>query len=225
MSWWSPVARKTSAHPGKKAPDFAAEDAALIESLGKGSREALTEIYRLHGKRVYRAAYQHTGSRETAEELTQETFLLLLREPGKYDPARGELGAFLAGVARQLARRAMSRVRGPDPVAWDENASPVDPAVADVLEEMIERQQFGRLHEAIGTLPEPYREALVLHHLEGLPYEEVAEVLDCPVGTVRSRLARARELLARKLEPGVPRPVPGGESAMKKGGSTDGRET
>jgi RNA polymerase sigma-70 factor (ECF subfamily) len=192
-------------HPAKSLPDLAEEDAALIESLARGSREALSQIYRLHGKRVFRAAYQHASSREMAEEVTQETFLLLLREPGKFDPARGELGAFLAGVARQLARRALSRTQAADPVKWDENASPVDPAVADILDDMIARQEYQRLHEAIGTLPEPYRQTLVLHHLEGLTYDEVAERLGCPVGTIRSRLARARELLARKLEPGIAR--------------------
>jgi RNA polymerase sigma-70 factor (ECF subfamily) len=224
MSWWSPVASRSSAQPAKSLPDLAAEDATLIESLTRGSPEALSRIYRLHGNRVFRAAYQHASSREMAEEVTQETFLLLLREPGKFDPARGELGAFLAGVARQLARRAHSRTQAASPIEWDENASPVDPAVAGVLDDMIARQEYRRLHEAIGTLPEPYRQTLVLHHLEGMPYEEVAALLGCPVGTIRSRLARARELLARKLEPEVARSARRIENQIGKGGNTDGRE-
>lgn len=215
MSWWSPVASRTTVHPDKPLPELAEEDAALIESLAQGSREALSQIYRLHGKRVFRAAYQHASTREMAEEVTQETFLLLLREPGKFDPARGELGAFLAGVARQLARRALSRTQAADPVEWDENAGPVDPAVVGVLDDMITRQEYRRLHEAIGTLPEPYRQTLVLHHLEGLPYEEAAEMLGCPVGTIRSRLARARELLARKLQAGPAASVGGAKDAAE----------
>jgi hypothetical protein len=115
MSWWSPVASRTTVHPAKSLPDLAEEDAALIESLARGSREALSQIYRLHGKRVFRAAYQHASSHEMAEEVTQETFLLLLREPGKFDPARGELGAFLAGVARQLAAAPSAGLRQQTP--------------------------------------------------------------------------------------------------------------
>jgi RNA polymerase sigma factor (sigma-70 family) len=121
-----------------------------------------------------------------------------------------------------LARRAIDKRHAASGAAWEDWEMPADAGVADILDEMIERQEFRQLHEAVATLPEPYRETLVLHHFEGLPYEAVAELLDCPVGTIRSRLARARAILARKLgkPPGHAGHHDGNENA--KGGRTDG---
>lgn len=222
MSWWLPAVTSSSAPATSRSAAPDGVQTAMIRELAGGSRDALSQIYRLHGQRVFRAAYRYSASREIAEEVTQETFLLLLREPDKFDPARGELGAFLAGIARQLARRAIDKRHAASGAAWEEWEMPADAGVADILDEMIERQEFRQLHEAVATLPEPYRETLVLHHFEGLPYEAVAELLDCPVGTIRSRLARARAILARKLgkPPGHAGHHDGNENA--KGGRTDG---
>ncbi|MDZ7637784.1 MAG: RNA polymerase sigma factor [Bryobacterales bacterium] len=174
-------------------------DMVIVDALAAGSREALSAVYRLHGQRVFRVAYQHAASREMAEEVVQETFLLLMREPGKFDPARGELGAFLCGVARQLVRRSQYAAGRNLCVEFEEAAPPDEGAASSVLSEIIRHQQWRQLHDAVASLPEPYREVIVMHHLEEFSYEEVAEALECPIGTVRSRLSRAREMLGRKL--------------------------
>lgn len=199
MSWLSPVVTKSRPAPNvADLPTKQSGEIALIQSLAAGSHEAFSAIYRQYGQRVFRVACQHTASRELAEEIAQETFLFLLRDPEKFDPARGELGAFLAGVARQLARRTHIQTGRTLPMDSDEDSTPDDAAVG-VLQEIMERQQWQRLHDAVDALPEPYREIIVMYHLEELTYEQVAEALDCPLGTVRSRLSRAREMLARKL--------------------------
>lgn len=232
MSWWSPVVPKSHPAPGHaESRSGRSGEAALLQSLAEGSQEAFSAIYREHGQRVFRVACRHTASRELAEEIAQETFLFLLREPGKFDPARGELGAFLAGVARQLSRRMLAQAGRTSPIdAEDERVS--DETVIGALHELMERQQWELLHEAVASLPDPYREIVVMHHLEELPYEEIAEALGCPLGTVRSRLARGRELLARKLAGhriggvGPERPKAGGASDPQsgKGGTRYGTE-
>ncbi len=199
MSWWSPVVAKPDSV--SKAADSSPErgrETVRLQALAAGSREAFSAIYREYGRHVFCVARKYTASRELAEEIAQETFLFLLREPDKYDPARGELGAYLAGVARQLARRALDRVGRTLSIDSEEEQVP-DDAVVSALHGIIEHQQWRHLHEAVASLPEPYREIVVMHHLEELSYEEIAEALACPLGTVRSRLSRGRDLLARKL--------------------------
>ncbi|MCC6263920.1 MAG: RNA polymerase sigma factor [Bryobacterales bacterium] len=232
MSWWSPVVPKSHPAPGHaESHSGRSEEAALLRSLAEGSQEAFSAIYREHGQRVFRAAYRRTASRELAEEIAQETFLLLLREPGKFDPARGELGAFLAGVARQISRRMLAQAGRTSSIDTEEEQVSGETALG-VLHEIIERQQWELLHEAVASLPDPYREIVVMHHLEELPYEDIAEALACPLGTVRSRLTRGRELLARKLVGrradglGLERPVTGDASDPQpgKGGTQYGTE-
>lgn len=225
MSWWSPVV--PNSRPAQNAAELSSErtgEAALLRSLAEGSQEAFAAIYREHGRRVFLVACRHTASRELAEEVAQETFLFLLRDPGRFDPARGELGAYLAGIARQLARRALGQANRALPMDSEEETVP-DEAIMGALHEIIERQQWRHLHEAVASLPEPYREIVVMHHLEELSYEEIAEALACPLGTVRSRLSRARDLLARKLAGWrVNRPLTAEEAnpPSEKGGARHG---
>ena len=219
MNWPHPLA------PGvNSGVQPASAGAALVEALAGGSREALATAYRLHAKPVFGLAYALTASREAADEVLQETFLLLLREPRKYDPAKGSLGAFLMGVARQLSRKA--RV-GRTALSVDESefgADAEDPAALDALDNLIARQDWQHLHEALATLPDAYREALVLHHFEELSYEQIADEMKCAIGTVRSRLARAREMLARKVAGRRGRESAAGatqEQPIAKGGSAN----
>lgn len=219
MTWWTPPAIKE-----ETSSALCNGDSALVDAMSNGSRDAFTAIYRKHSDRVFRVALQHTASRELAEEITQESFLFLLRNPKRFDPSRGELGPFLAGVSRQLARKSLSESARNPSAEWDESSAPERADATDALHEMIEHQQWQRLHEAVAMLPEPFRETLVLHHLEGLPYEEVATVLACPIGTVRSRLARAREMLSHRLSEctsdSTAKP-PAERQTMRKGGTED----
>jgi RNA polymerase sigma-70 factor (ECF subfamily) len=157
-----------------------------------GSQEAFTALYRTHSPAVFRFALHMTGDRMKAAEITQDVFVWLVHHPNEHDPARGPLGPFLAGVARQMIHRQQRNERRW--LSFDSSAPPAantpDPTRAADLES---------LRRAIALLPLRYREAVVLCDLEGHSYDEAAQVAGCAVGTIRSRLHRGRELLERKF--------------------------
>lgn len=198
MSWWfTSKSRKEAAQ--QSALPSASDRLAELHELSTGGAEAIAAIYRRYGKPVYRFAYALTASREAAEETTQEVFLFLLREWRRYDPARGPLEAWLLGITRRLARRHAPHGR------FRALEDHVDPQVMEaapqggVLQELLQREVRERLHQAIAGLPDTYRDALVMQALEGYSYDQVAAELGCPVGTVRSRIARAKDLLGKHL--------------------------
>ena len=132
---------------------------------------------------------------------SQDVFVWLIHHAGDFDPARGEVGAFLTGVTRKMLQRRRS-----DEQRW----VPFDDALLDGRQRAQgpepDTSDADRLRAAIIALPERYREVVVLCDLEGKSYDEAAVALDCAVGTVRSRLHRARSLLTRKLQPDLPQP-------------------
>ena len=170
----------------------------LFRKLAKGDEAALSTVYRQWQAPLYRFAWHMTASTSAAEEVVQESFLQLLEKPRGFDPAKGPLGAYLFGIARNLLLR---RFRGSDPASESlddtaEAATPdLDPWGALSRQELVET-----VRAAVISLPVPYREAVALCDLEELSYEEAAKALDCPVGTVRSRLSRGRLLLSMKLK-------------------------
>lgn len=168
----------------------------LLRRSAEGDEEAFVTLYRRFQGGIYRFAWRMTGSREAAEDVTQETFLVVARGPVRYDEARGAFGPYLYGIARNLLIKRAGRERPFVALGDDQDlmASPGDPA-----EDLDRRQAVEAVRQAVLTLPEHYREVVVLVELHGLPYEEVAVALSCPVGTVRSRLHRARALLAQRL--------------------------
>jgi RNA polymerase sigma-70 factor (ECF subfamily) len=136
-----------------------------------------------------------SGDRDLAEEVTQETFLALLADEHRYACERGTLQGYLIGIARNRVRQLLSRVREFRPIPSWEPAS----TGTEMLEHLGREQELQSLRAAILSLPPNYREAVVLCDLEGLAYAHAASHLGCAVGTVRSRLHRARALLAAKL--------------------------
>jgi RNA polymerase sigma-70 factor, ECF subfamily len=175
--------------PGSSAA--ARRDWELLQRFRAGDRDAFTEIYGDHGKTVFRFALLMTADEVKAAEVTQDVFVWLIHNPGRFDPQRGKLGAFLVGIARQLLRKRYNEER--KWVALTESAACPQPArdrdAGDVI----------CLRKAIAALPERYRVVVVLCDLEGKTYEEAAAIAGCAIGTVRSRLHRARMLLTRKL--------------------------
>jgi RNA polymerase sigma-70 factor, ECF subfamily len=168
-------------------------DAALLAEAAAGGEAAFVEIYRRRRDDVYRFAYALTRSRAFAQDATQEVFLQVLEKAGRFDAAKGTARAWLLGCARHVViDRLRSEKRRSD-------EAPGEVAAADHEERVLNEQRLVRLHAAIARLPLEYREALVLCELAELPYAEAAAVLDCPVGTVRSRLHRARSLLTASL--------------------------
>ena len=126
----------------------------------------------------------------------QEVFMTLLKEGQNYSEARGEVGAFAFGIARNVVRRVERRERAYEPLPENDPEDGREPLATQVAR----HQVTSRVQAAIASLPDHYRQAVVLCDLCELPYEEAAARLRCAVGTVRSRLNRAHHLLAQKLE-------------------------
>jgi len=169
-------------------------DRDLLRSFRAGDRDAFTAIYRANETAVFRFALHMTGDRMKATEITQDVFVWLIHHSDDFDPERGELGAFLIGVARKLLHRHQQNERRL--VAFTE--APQHAVYQPCLDDSRDADT-AELRRAIALLPQRYREAVVLCDLEDKSYEEAALAMDCAVGTVRSRLHRARGLLARKL--------------------------
>jgi RNA polymerase sigma-70 factor, ECF subfamily len=179
-------------------------DDVLLRRSAKGDEQAFALLYRRHQAPLYRFALRMTGHPWAAEEIVQDVFMTLIREPKKFDPARGALGAFLYGVARN--RIMNHRERTPRDLSLDEQSDQNNgfhPWPADrgtPLEYAQTRERNAQIRAAVLELPVEFRETVILCELEELSYEETARVLDCPVGTIRSRLHRGRALLLAKLE-------------------------
>jgi len=186
-------------------------DSELLRSMLTGDEQALVVLYRRRQAAIYRFAYQMSGSVSLAEDVTQEVFLFLMREAHLFDPSRGALSSFLLGVARNYVLR---RLRGDhllsslsEDVESDEHVNDASP-----LDDLTRTESIESVRKAVLSLPERYREVVVLCELQEMSYAEAAEVLGCAIGTVRSRLHRARALLLNKLQPVRAEPA---ESAVK----------
>jgi RNA polymerase sigma-70 factor, ECF subfamily len=175
-----------------------------LRRAAKGDEDAFTLLYRRHQAALYRFALRMTGHAWASEEIVQDVFMTLMREPKKYDPARGLLAAYLYGIARNRVMKHLERL--PREVSLDEqneNGSHGGLLIVNAATPMhwVEQQERRRqVRAAVLDLPTEFREAVVLCELEEMSYEEAASALDCPVGTIRSRLHRGRALLLAKLE-------------------------
>ena len=180
-------------------------DAVLLKRALGGEEPAFQALYERLKAGVFRYAFYMTGSRTAAEEVTQEVFLTLLKEGGSYRDKRGEVAAFVFGIARNLVRRIERRERVYEPLREDGmQERPTGNFSEDretLVTQAVRSQVTARVQAAIASLPDHYRQAVVLCDLCELSYEETARRLGCAVGTVRSRLNRAHHLLAQKLEP------------------------
>jgi RNA polymerase sigma-70 factor (ECF subfamily) len=186
-------------------------DDVLLRRAAKGDEEAFLLIYRRHQAPMYRFALRMTGNTWAAEEIVQDVFMTLMRDPKKYDATRGALGAFLYGVARNRVMKHLERL--PREVALEEKNED-GTGFGIILQDastpamwLEKRERVRQVRDAVQELPVEFREAVVLCELEELSYEEAAQMAGCPIGTIRSRLHRGKALLMAKLEMlrGVPR--------------------
>ena len=153
-------------------------------------------VFNEHKDAVYRFAWRMTGSAAVAEDIAQDVFLSLLRQPQRFDPSRGTMRAFLLGIARNLALK-----RWRDETRWEELGD--EEFVTQPLNvECIERSEIAEtVGNAVRSLPPLQREVLILAEYEDMSIEEIARAVDSETGTVKSRLHRARENLRRILAP------------------------
>jgi RNA polymerase sigma-70 factor (ECF subfamily) len=179
-------------------------DEELLRLILAGDEDAFTALYRRRQGGIYRFALRLSGSEVIAEDVTQEVFLVLVREAALYDPARGSLSSYLYGIARNQVLRHLERDRS-YALVLDEPAEEGAPggeqliSKGDPLSDLTRSEAIESVRQAVLALPAHYREAVVLCDLHEMSYAEAALVLGCAVGTVRSRLHRARSLLLKKL--------------------------
>jgi RNA polymerase sigma-70 factor, ECF subfamily len=177
-------------------------DLDLLERMRLGDELAFLSLYRKFEPPIYRFAVNMTGSPVLAEDVTQDVFLALIRENFGYVADRGTLSGYLFGIARKLVLRHIERHHG----AFEQEMEDADwtrpelIAFPDPMSDLLRREGIEELRRAVLSLPRRYREVVVLCDLEEIAYEDAAALLGCPVGTVRSRLHRARALLLDKLQ-------------------------
>ena len=178
-----------------------ATDEDLLLDIHSGDEQAFVSLYRRRQAAIFRFALHMSGSESLAEDITQEVFLTLLRDDCGYDAERGSLSGYLFGIARKLVLRSVERGRSDFVLDADLEISAF-PQLAvddDPLSELTRREGLEALRRAVLALPRRYREVVVLCDLEEVDYADAAAALGCPIGTVRSRLHRARALLLEKL--------------------------
>ncbi len=180
-------------------------DSELLKRMLAGDEEALSVLYRRRQGAIYRFAMQMSGSQALSEDVTQEVFMVLMRADVGFDETRGSVNSFLLGIARNLVRRKLSREQFY--VSFDDESNDAtisdghQPVGPNLFDELARDETIESVRKAVLSLPARYREVVVLCDLQEMSYLEAANVLKCAVGTVRSRLHRARTLLLEKLRP------------------------
>jgi len=191
-------------------------DSLLVAKAKKGDWSAFEQLFWRYHEKVYTFAWHFLQSRELAEDVTQDTFVKAWESLHSLK-SNDAFQAWLHQIARRLCLDTLRKR------AWETSVSefnvPADQQISedgegevelflagvestdslDPEEVVIENERKKAVHEAIAQLSPPLREVVVLHYLEGLPVDEVAKILSVPIGTVLSRLARAREALRRTL--------------------------
>ncbi|HEY0407938.1 MAG TPA: RNA polymerase sigma factor [Pyrinomonadaceae bacterium] len=175
-------------------------DERLLNRASRGDEAAFLLLYERHRDAVFRFAYRLLGSTGLAEDITQDCFLSLLRQPQRFDASRASLRTYLLAAARNLSFKQF-RNAGKD-VAVEELAEELrTPEGAEPLSRLLDEELSSEVRRAVESLPPLQREALVLFEFEELSLAEIAEVVGADVGTVKARLRRARQRLKRMLAP------------------------
>lgn len=179
-------------------------DDLLLRRAGKGDEDAFLVLYRRHQAALYRFALRMTRNAWAAEEIVQDVFMTLMRDPKKYDATRGTLGGFLYGIARNRVMKHLERLPREIPLEEkNEDGTGTGIVLQDAstpATQAEKRERSEQVWSAVLELPAEFREAVILCELEERSYEEAAQLAGCPIGTIRSRLHRGRALLMARLE-------------------------
>ena len=182
-----------------ESPSHSDDD--LLRLIARGHEAAFVEFYRKHQGSVYRFALHMSGKKEIAEEVTQEVFLTVMSVAKQYDSKRGSVVSYLYGITRNFVLRCLERER-PYVAALEDVENEQAAALADehdLLSELARTERIESLRKAVLALPPAYREVVVLCDLNEMDYAQAAGALGCAIGTIRSRLHRARALLMEKM--------------------------
>ncbi len=183
-------------------------DRELVERARMGERSAFDLLVARYRRRLLRLVLRLLRDQAEAEDVVQETFLKAFRALPRF---RGEAAFYtwLYRIALNGARNAILRRRqrsAPSGVVPAQLTAPV-PEVGTPESMLLSKQVMQTIDAAMEALPLELRTAIVLREIEGLSYEEIAQIMECPLGTVRSRIFRAREAIARRLRPLLDLPV------------------
>ena len=185
------------------------EDNLLISRFKQGDESAFTELIQKYSRRIYQIAWAILQNREDAEEVTQDTFIRIHRALPSF---RGDsqFTTWMHTIAANLAKNKYQWNKSRGTLSnVSINASQEDSEqTLDLPDEHPSPQQqvlwserSQQLQQALAEMPETYKQALLLHNVDGLQYDEIASILQCEIGTVKSRIARVREFLRTKLNP------------------------
>ncbi|MEO7493629.1 MAG: RNA polymerase sigma factor [Massilia sp.] len=175
-------------------------DIELLRDMRGGKHAAFQALYLRHQGPLFRYATLRSGSQASAADIVQEIFIGLLTDSFQFDPLRGQLGHFLFGVARKLIlKHEHARRLSPLPELdeGDELELPCD--APEPLARMLSNEVAEQVRQAIALLPPHYRDIVILYEMHDLSYLEIAAICQIEIGTVRSRLSRARAALAKRL--------------------------
>jgi len=180
---------------------------ALLTRMKQGDESAFVTLYRKHRDAVYRFALLYAGSPAIAADVTQDTFVHFMTHTSQFDPARGSVGAWLCGVARNMARKQCGvREEPTDPLDLADDGRAHDSQIDhdSPLDRVLRGELAEQVRRAVASIAPHYRDVLILCELADLSYAEAAQVCGIDIGTVRSRLSRARTQLAQRLAPYAP---------------------
>jgi len=184
-----------------EATAASAESDALIERCLRGDQAAWETIVRQHWRRVFNVAYKFVGRHDLAEDLTQDVFLKVFRSLSTFD-RRANFQTWLISVSRNLCIDHYRSVRKEretiDRDVRTDDLAPASPAPS-ALATLERRDLAEQLREALQHLPDTLRAAVVMRDIQELSYQEIAERLSLPEGTVKSRINRGRHELARQI--------------------------
>jgi RNA polymerase sigma-70 factor (ECF subfamily) len=173
-------------------------DEKLLHKAGRGDEAAFLALYERHRDTVFRFAYRMLGSAALAEEVTHDCFLSLVRRPGAFDPSRASLRTYLYAAVRNLTAKHLRRHGGEFSVD-DLEDQPAAEEREGPLNRLLDAELSDEVRKAVMALPPLQREVVALVEFEELTLAETAAVVGADVGTVKSRLHRARRRLRRAL--------------------------
>ncbi len=177
---------------GSESTPSAEREALWVHAAQHGNRKAMDELVRLHQDRVYGFLYRMTNDRDLALDLAQDTFLKAFKGLKGFREGAA-LGPWLLAIARNCFLDHARREK-PDSLE-DDGSGAEDPALLRLASDT-------GIMDALAQVPSPLREALVLRHIEDLSYEQIAEALEAPLGTVKTWIHRGRTSLRKLLEKG-----------------------
>ncbi len=172
-----------------------ATDRDLITLVAEGDREAFTELMARTEDMVFAVCLRIMGNREAARDATQETFVTLFRKADRYK-GTAAVTTWLYRVTVNTCYDMLRKAKRRQADSLPDHIDPADPQAGDGFTSVELR---GPVVEALRSLPEEFRTAVILRDVEGLALTDVAEILEVPVGTVKSRVFRGRKLLAAEL--------------------------